>query len=147
MASSSDSDFEKERGNFTLNYPWSLDLLFCSSEEELSNIDYLDAIASTMNPKINEFIREILQAPAFEGLPPPQQPVMPSPSPPPQPTTKSQVPPKNTAWGVKVFQEWHTQVYNYGERLNFSKGTPEELSEKLRKFHCEVRTKKREPLP
>ncbi|KAJ8317024.1 hypothetical protein KUTeg_004928 [Tegillarca granosa] len=28
---------------------------------------------------------------------------------------------------------WHTEVYNYGERSNFSKGTPEELSEKLRK--------------
>ncbi|KAJ8299373.1 hypothetical protein KUTeg_023433 [Tegillarca granosa] len=46
----------------------------------------------------------------------------------------------------KSCNQWHTEVYNYGERLNFSKGTPEELSEKLTKFYCEVRTKKGEPL-
>lgn len=46
---------------------------------------------------------------------------------------------KNTKWGIKLFQEWHTEVYN--EPLEFETAPSDVLAIHLRKFYCEAKPK------
>ncbi|XP_069107299.1 uncharacterized protein [Argopecten irradians] len=46
---------------------------------------------------------------------------------------------KNTAWGVKLFQEWHVEVY--GIELDLATVEEDALNKILAKFYCEARPK------
>ncbi|XP_033726736.1 uncharacterized protein LOC117316304 [Pecten maximus] len=45
----------------------------------------------------------------------------------------------NTKWGMKIFQDWHTETY--GNKLDMAQYSIDELKEKLGKFYCEARPK------
>ncbi|XP_061176184.1 uncharacterized protein LOC133185142 [Saccostrea echinata] len=99
-----------------------------------------------------EEVEKELKMSDMEGLP---SPGMPTPPPPPpskrfksmteedlkqfEDSRQSISTKRNTQWGVKLFQDWHLEVFS--DVLDFKTVTSEILAEKLRKFYCEAKPK------